>query len=103
MSNYAKINSENIVENVIICDDSSINTLEGFYVKETESTGAASIGFTWNSSKNKFIKIQFYPSWTLNNETCEWEPPVARPSAPWSGYWDEESQEWIELVPSPEE
>ena len=102
MSKYAKINSENIVENVIVCEDSSINVLNGFYVKETESTGAASIGFAWNQSKGKFIKIQTYPSWTLNEETCEWEPPTPKPANPWKGYWDEESQEWIELIPSPE-
>ena len=46
MSNYAKINANNIVENVVVCDDSSANMLDGFYVKETESTGSASIGFT---------------------------------------------------------
>ena len=103
MSNYAKINADNIVENVIVCEDSSVNMLDGFYVKETESTGFASVGFTWNKSKGKFIKIQTYPSWTLNEETCEWEPPTPRPVSPWNGYWDEESQEWIELILNPEE
>lgn len=103
MSNYAKINENNIVDNVIVCDDYNISSLPGVYVKETEDTGSASVGFTWNKEKNKFIKLQPYGSWTLNEDSCEWEPPVARPSAPWKGYWDEESQEWIELVSSPEE
>ena len=103
MSNYAKIDSENIVENVIVCDDSNIPLLGGTYVKETEETGSASVGFTWNKEKNKFIKLQPYGSWTLNEDSCEWEAPVSKPASPWMGYWNEDSQEWVELLPSTEE
>ena len=38
-----------------------------------------------------------YPSWTWNNSTKQWEPPVARPSSPKTEYdliWNEDTQAW---------
>jgi len=40
---------------------------------------------------------QPYPSWTYDEETNEWVPPVAKPDA--DAEWDEDSQEW---TPGPE-
>ena len=40
---------------------------------------------------------QPYPSWTYDEETNEWVPPVAKPDD--DAEWDEDSQEWI---PGPE-
>jgi|DEB19_MinimDraft_3_1074340.scaffolds.fasta_scaffold233146_2 hypothetical protein len=103
MSNYAKINLENIVESVIVCEDSNISLFEGTWIKVTEETRETGIGHSWNPDKKKFVKFQIYPSWTLNEETLEWEPPIEKPSDPlWSGYWDEEEQSWVQLVPSEE-
>ena len=39
----------------------------------------AGIGFKYDSTRDAFIPpIPFY-SWTLNEETCQWEAPVAYP------------------------
>jgi len=92
MSNYAKINSENIVENVIICEDSVVTTLPGFYVKETESTKNAFIGSTWDKENNKFIALKPYDSWTLD-ENFDWKAPVEQ-TVP-NSYWNEETQSWV--------
>ena len=38
-----------------------------------------------------------YPSWTWNDPTRQWEPPVPRPSSPKSEYdliWNEDTQAW---------
>lgn len=40
---------------------------------------------------------QPYPSWTYDEETNEWVPPIAKPDD--NAEWDENSQEWI---PGPE-
>ena len=37
----------------------------------------AGIGYTYNKIKDIFIPLQPYASWTLNETTCLWEPPVA--------------------------
>lgn len=99
MSTYAKINSENIVENVIDCEDSAISTQVGRHIKVTENTNKASIGYTYNEEKNKFISIKIYESWTLNSDTLLWESPAG--PMPTSGYfyWDEETLSWVEQFP----
>ena len=39
----------------------------------------AGIGYTYDADKDAFIPPQPYSSWTLNEDTCRWEPPVAYP------------------------
>lgn len=92
MSLYAKI-EDNIVVNVILCEDSVVTTLPGFYVKETELTNQAVIGSEYVAEKNKFKLAQPYSSWTLNEETMIWECPVAKPEG--AKIWDEYEQSWI--------
>ena len=61
----------------------------------------AGIGHTYDATRDAFISPQPYPSWTLNETTCQWEAPVAKP-ADWSAEnninykWDEEVGNWIE-------
>jgi ssRNA-specific RNase YbeY (16S rRNA maturation enzyme) len=97
MSNYAKIEN-NIVVNVIVCDDSNISSLNGDYVKITESTNDATFGAQYNTEHNKFADIKIYESWVLNPITFIHEAPIAKP-ATGSHAWNEENQEWVELVP----
>ena len=35
-----------------------------------------------------------FASWTLNEETCVWDPPVVRPDDGQRYYWNEETQQW---------
>jgi len=39
----------------------------------------AGVGYTYDEDKDAFIPPKPYPSWTLNETTCLWDPPVARP------------------------
>jgi len=102
MSLYAKIDSNNNVENIIVCEDSQISSLSGAYIKSTDSTGVAGIGMTWRPDKNKFVKIKPFESWTLNEETLSWEAPVNKPETG-SFIWDDSSQQWVELTGNTEE
>lgn len=111
MAHYAFLNSANIVTGVIVGADETDTSenWEEFYgnlhnctVKRTSyntygnshSLGGtpfrknyAGIGYTYDTSKDAFIAPQPYASWTLNNTTCLWEPPIARPDGNY--YWDE--------------
>jgi hypothetical protein len=39
----------------------------------------ASVGAHYDSAKDAFIQRQPYPSWQLDDNSCEWEPPVPYP------------------------
>lgn len=96
MSIFAKINSENIVENVIICEDKDIGLLDGVYIKEDHAiTNKATLNSFYDEIKNKFISPKPYPSWVLNSNSI-WESPVG-PEPEGFHSWNEDSQEWISL------
>jgi hypothetical protein len=61
----------------------------------------AGIGMVYNNQYDVFLAPQPYPSWTLNTETYEWEPPIPEPELTeeqresGSYYeWNEEIQQW---------
>ena len=56
----------------------------------------AGIGFTYDVGRDAFIPPQPFPSWTLNEETCLWEPPVAYPEDGNAYIWDETTQTWVQ-------
>lgn len=101
MIKYAQIEN-NIVVNVIICEDSEIESIPGTYIKITEETNNAQIGYEYVAEKNKFKSHQPYPSWILNEDTLIWECPTQIPEgaeiSPFGtviGYvWNEEAQSW---------
>lgn len=98
INKYAKINSDNIVENVILCEDSVVTELSGQYIKVTELTKDAHEGATWDSENGIFIKVKTYPSWLWNDELSTWESPKGPCPDVFTKIWDEDSQEWINRV-----
>lgn len=98
MSKYAHI-INNIIDNVILCEDSVISSIPGFYVKVTEERGNPKTGSTYDTVKDKFIEPKPYESWVLNEEDI-WQSPDGF-SAKEGFYWNEEDQEWIALTPGP--
>lgn len=61
----------------------------------------AGIGYSYNEELDVFIPPKPYPSWILNVEICDWEPPILQPELTEeqrkSGNyydWNEETQEW---------
>ena len=60
----------------------------------------ATVGGTYDSSKDAFIGIKPFNSWVLNNTTCKWEAPTACPSDGKPYVWDESSTSWKE-IPDP--
>ena len=60
----------------------------------------AGIGKIYDETKDAFMDQQPFPSWTLNEDTCNWEPPVPYPNeldenGPIVYRWDESITNWI--------
>jgi len=54
----------------------------------------AGIGFTYDAGRDAFIPPQPYASWTLNDDTCLWESPVAYPDDGQMYIWNEDTTSW---------
>lgn len=57
----------------------------------------ASVGYIYDAARDAFYSQQPYPSWTLNESTCYWEPPIEMPPAQEGGLlweWNETEQRW---------
>ena len=54
------------------------------------------IGMDYNPELDAFIPLQPYPSWTLNETTCQWEAPTPYPDDDGRYTWDEDTLSWIE-------
>ena len=65
------------------------------------------VGYKYDQTRDAFIPTKPYESWTLNEETCEWEPPIEMPITYTQGRtdadgndsidfyrWNEENQSW---------
>lgn len=83
------------VKNVIVAEQSFINTQNGIWVKTDHNTKFAGVGDTYDSNNNRFVSPQPYPSWTLNNWI--WSPPVPYPQDEQQYKWNESLVRW-ELI-----
>ena len=57
----------------------------------------AGVGYTYDETRDAFIPPKLFPSWTLNESTCQWDPPVLRTKeTDWdkSYEWNEAEQRW---------
>ena len=122
MAHFAKINSENLVTEVIVINNDVILDSNG---EEQESLGVdfckqiygdgtykqtsynskmrknmATVGSTYDTSRDAFIRPKRYSSWVLDESTCRWIPPVEQPSDSEANggnvlyHWDESSNNW---------
>jgi len=57
----------------------------------------AGIGYTYDEDRDAFIPKKPYNSWILNEFTCNWEAPVAKPDNENLYRWNETNLNW-ELV-----
>lgn len=58
----------------------------------------AGIGFTYDRVRDAFIPPQPFPSWTLNEDTCLWDAPVAYPEDGKHYAWNETTTNWVEVT-----
>ena len=58
----------------------------------------AGIDYTYDEGRDAFISEQPFDSWILNEDTCQWEAPVAYPDDDKRYLWNEETKNWDEIV-----
>lgn len=60
----------------------------------------AGIGYSYDSQRDAFIPPTPYPSWVLDEDTCQWEAPVPKPPDTDTiiQVWNEDLLSW-EAVP----
>ena len=51
-------------------------------------------GYKYDSTRDAFISPKPFKSWTLNEDTCRWEAPVAYPDDGKAYRWNEETTSW---------
>jgi len=54
----------------------------------------AGIGYQYDQIRDAFIPPKPFNSWILNEETCLWESPVARPQDDTMYSWNESTLTW---------
>jgi hypothetical protein len=54
----------------------------------------AGIGYTYDEDRDAFIPKKPYNSWILNEQTCNWESPVAYPTDGQRYNWNETNLNW---------
>jgi len=106
MSHFAEINSDSIVQRVIVAEQDFINSGvvgDSFNWVQTSYNGNfrknyAGTGYTYDKTRDAFIAPQPYASWTLVEATCQWEAPTAYPTDGKLYEWDEDTTAWVEVT-----
>lgn len=124
MAHFAKIDNLNTVVFVTVGNDkdsgkelelcartgdtyrqTSYNTRNGIYYEPNSDIPSpdqskafrknfASIGYTYDKDRDAFIPPQPYPSWVLNEQTCNWDSPIPYPNDGSIYSWNEGTQVW---------
>lgn len=120
MAHFAEIDNNNIVIRVLVVPDDQEHRGEQFLADDLGLGGTwlqtsyntrggvhiyggtplrknyAGTGFKYDATCDAFVPPQPFPSWTLDETSCLWNPPIpAPPGLQW--IWDEETQKWIEV------
>lgn len=116
MAHFAKLDENNVVLQVNVVANAALdpNDEEGSGIafltewsggysnwKQTSYNGNfrknfAGIGSIYDEARDAFIAPQPFPSWTLDEETCQWKAPKPMPQG-YGWIWDEEAGDWINV------
>jgi len=119
MAHFAEIDENNIVTRVIVGVDepldgeaiyreftgtnwkkTSYNTVGG--VHQLGGTpfrkNYAGVGYIYDPDRDAFIPPTPYPSWLLDEQTCQWKPPTDFPNDGKIYQWDESTTSWKEIL-----
>jgi len=112
MSHYAKVDQGKVVK-VIVAEaeffETFIDSSPGEWIQTSYNTRGgvhvlggtplrknfAGIGYTYDAQRDAFIPQKPFESWVLNENTCQWDAPVAHPNENGEGYkWNESTTSW---------
>ena len=57
----------------------------------------AGVGYSYDAQLDAFIPPKLFASWSLNEDTCQWQPPVPMPTDGKFYNWDEATTAWVEV------
>ena len=120
MANFARIDKNDIVQSIQVVDNENLLNEHGIeeedfgivYLNKIHGVGftwvqssldgsfrknCAAIGCTYDKVQDAVITIKPHKSWTLNDETCQWEAPVSYPEVVGPYSWNEDTQTWDEI------
>jgi len=121
MAHFAEIDAGNLVVRVLVVPDAQENRgqefladdlgLGGTWKKTSYNTRAgvhanggtpyrknyAGVGYTFDAARDAFIPPKPFASWVLNEDTCNWDAPVAMPTDDKMYRWDEATTNWVEV------
>jgi hypothetical protein len=121
MAHFAQLDENNVVSQVIVvgnqdCLDQNnqeseavgitfCRALFGAHTRWVQTSynanfrkNYAGIGFTYDKSRDAFIALKPFPSWVLNEDTCQWEAPVPYPTDGNVYFWDEGQCSWLPVA-----
>ena len=115
MSHFAKVENGVVIQVIVADQDvidsgmfgagwiqTSYNTNGGVhYGQDGQPDGGialrknyAGIGYSYDAVRDAFIAPQPFPSWVLNEQTCQWEAPVPMPTDKQQYQWNEAKKAW---------
>ena len=112
MAHFAELDADSIVVRVLVVPNEQENRghdylatdlgLGGTWVQTSYNAtirkNYAGIGYKFDSGRDAFIPPKPFASWVLNEATCNWDAPVARPEDDKMYSWDEATTSWIEVT-----
>ena len=122
MAHFAQLDENNVVTEVIFgkdetedgidweqhygefrgqpCKRTSYNTVGGVHTSGGTPfrKNYAGVGYTFDDQRDAFIPPKPFPSWTLDEDTCLWNCPVAYPTDDKMYNWNESTQTWDEVT-----
>jgi hypothetical protein len=112
MAHFAEIDENGVVVQVLVVPDAQEHRGQEFLADELGLGGTwvqtsynarirknyASVGMIYDKNRDAFIHEQLFASWTLNEETCQWEAPIAYPEDGIKYTWNEETTNWEAVV-----
>ena len=112
MSHWAELDSENKVIRVTVGDNNDpagdegyqwlLDNLGGTWVKTSYNGNIrknfAGVGMYYDEIRDAFIYPSPFPSWILNEETCQFNSPIPMPINEKKYDWSEEELNWTERV-----
>jgi hypothetical protein len=115
MAHFAKLGTGNIIltvevvsNDIATTEQAGIDFLNNLYNtrdvwKQTSYNNNirknfAGVGYSYDQARDAFIAPQPFSSWTLDEDTCLWEAPVAYPTDGKDYKWNEDTTSWVEIV-----
>ena len=112
MAHFAKLGTGNIIQQVIVVSNDIATTeqagsdfINKLYNtrdvwKQTSYNGNirknfAGVGYSYDQTRDAFIPKKPFASWLLNEESCQWESPIAKPTETLE---ENEYYEWNESI-----